>query len=187
MADDAMLPDEPVRPPDGLTLERHRDLEGRLWSWSRRGRLLVTALMIGLVGLALGNGFGQRPDTYSTATAGLAVRVQTPSTVRGGVIFQTRVDLTAKRALAHPSIVLDRGWFDGMTLNSVQPAPVSQAGAGGGSSFVFGKLPPGGRLTVWFEWSTNPTTVEWRRTRHLQVDDGAASLARLTSTITVFP
>jgi hypothetical protein len=42
-------------------------------------------------------------------------------------------------------------------------------------------------LTVWFEWSTNPTLVDWRRPRTITVSDGGAQLVSQTSTMTVYP
>jgi hypothetical protein len=107
--------------------------------------------------------------------------------VRGGLIYQTRVDVTADRAVQRPVITLDGGWFDGMTLNSVNPSPASQTSGLGGATFQYPPLAAGETMTVWFEWSTNPTEVEWRHPRTVTVGDGGRELVHQTSTITVFP
>lgn len=71
--------------PDGLTVERNRDLRGRSEHvWIRRALLsLVAVLPI----LALLNVFGQRPTTTSAhgLTADLAVTA--PARLRSGLIF----------------------------------------------------------------------------------------------------
>jgi len=47
--------------PAGLTLERHRDLQGRSRQvWYRRALLLV---LVAIAALALANFFGQKPTT----------------------------------------------------------------------------------------------------------------------------
>jgi hypothetical protein len=175
------------RPPIGLTLPRHRDLEGRIWPWSQRVRQAITLLLLAFVVAALANVFGQRPSTASATSPAATLRVQTPSAVRGGLIYQTRVDVTATRAIARPVITLDRGWLDGMTLNSVQPSPASQTSGHGGATFQYPALAAGQSMTVWFEWSTNPTLVDWRRPRTVTIGDGGRELVHETSTITVFP
>ena len=179
--------DDELAPPIGLSLPRHRDLEGRLWRWSERFRLAATAVLVAFIVLALLNVFGQRPSTTSTTSSGVTLRVQTPSAARGGLIFQTRVDVTADRAIARPVITLNGGWLDGMTLNSVQPGPASQTSGQGGATFQYAPLRAGQTLTVWFEWSTNPTLVDWRRPRTVTVSDGGTQLVSQTSTMTVYP
>jgi hypothetical protein len=74
-----------------------------------------------------------------------------------------------------------------MTLNSLQPAPTDQRPVEGGSTFVFPQLDAGGTLTVWFEWSVNPTNVAWMRPETIRVNDGDQSLLTYRTTVTVFP
>lgn len=174
--------DEPLAE---LRLDRHRDLAGRhreLW-----GRRAVTAILVVFVLLAAANSFGQRPSSAEALGPAAGLVVSTPSTVRGGLIFQTRVDITARREIAHPTLVLGGGWFDSMTLNSVQPGPTDQASRGAGVTLAYPKLGAGGRMTVWLEWSVNPTNLAWRRPEHIQLDDGDSPLVDLTRTVTVFP
>jgi hypothetical protein len=158
-----------------------------MWPWSERARQAGTLLLLAFVVAALANVFGQRASTASTTSADVTLRVQSPRTVRGGLIYQTRVDVTADRAVQRPVITLDGGWFDGMTLNSVNPSPASQTSGLGGATFQYPPLAAGETMTVWFEWSTNPTEVEWRHPRTVTVGDGGRELVHQTSTITVFP
>jgi hypothetical protein len=179
--------DEQLAAPIGLTLPRHRDLEGSLWRWSDRIRQGITLILIVFVALALLNVFGQSTSTGAATSPAATLRVEAPSAVRGGLIFQARVDVVAARDIARPVITLNGGWFDGITLNSVQPGPASQTSGHGGATFQYAPLRAGQTLTVWFEWSTNPTMVEWRRLRTVTVSDGGTPLVVQKSTITVFP
>ena len=179
--------DDELPPPIGLSIPRHRDLEGHLWRWTDRARLAIEAALALLMVLALLNVFGQRPSTASATSSHVTLRVQAPSAVRGGLIYQTRVDVIAGRPIGRPVITLDGGWFDGMTLNSVQPGPASQTSGQGGATFQYAPLRAGQTLTVWFEWSTNPTEVEWRRPRTITVSDGGTKLFSQASTITSYP
>ncbi len=179
--------DDQLAPPIGLSLSRHRDLEGRIWSWSRRFRVAATSLLVAFILAALLNVFGQRASTASATASGVTLRVDAPTALRGGLIYQTRVDVSTQRPIARPVITLDGGWLDGMTLNSVQPGPASQTSGQGGATFQYPPLRAGQTLTVWFEWSVNPTHVQWRRARTITVGDGGNALVSQTSTMTVFP
>jgi len=174
--------DEPLAE---LRLERHRDLVGR-----RRGPLVVRGIVVVLilfVVLAAFNGFGQRPATSQAAAGGVHLEVSTPARVRGGLIFQTRVDVRTARRIAAPTLVLGGGWFDGMTLNSYQPPATAQRSRGSAVTFTYPPLRGGGHMTVWLEWSVNPTNLAWSRPESIALDDGATRLVSLTPSITVFP
>jgi hypothetical protein len=113
--------------------------------------------------------------------------VSTPARLRGGLIFQTRVDITATAPIAKPTLVLGGGWFDGMTLNSIQPGPASQAVRGEAVTFAYPQLAAGRRMTVWFEWSANPTNLAWMRSEAIRLDDGWTPLVSATPSVTVLP
>ncbi len=168
-----------------LELARHRDLVGRRWGpWVVRGIVAVLAIF---VALAAANQFGQQPSTSTASAPGAGLRVSTPSRLRGGLIFQTRVDIRALRDIRRPTLVLGGGWFDGMTLNSYQPPAANQASRGSAVTFAYAPLRAGRRMTVYLEWSVNPTNLAWSRTLPIALDDGAAPLVGLTLHVTVFP
>jgi hypothetical protein len=174
--------DEPLAE---LRLDRHRDLEGRNREyWGRRA---VTGVLVVFVLLAAANVFGQRPSSAEASGPNAQLAVSTPSTVRGGLIFQTRIDIVARQAVAHPTIVLGGGWFDSMTLNSVQPGPAAQAARGDGVTLTYPGLGAGRRMTVWLEWSANPTNVAWQRPETVSLTDGDSVLLSITRHVTVFP
>ncbi len=174
--------DEPLAE---LRLQRHRDLVGR-----RSGPFIVRGILVVLtlfVVLAALNTFGQQPSTSQAAGQGVRLEVSTPARVRGGLIFQTRIDVTSSRRIAKPTLVLGGGWFDGMTLNSYQPPATAQASRGSAVTFAFSPLRAGGHMTVWLEWSVNPTNLAWSRPEPIVLDDGATRLVALNRDVTVFP
>jgi hypothetical protein len=166
-------------------MDRHRDLVGR--RRERWGRQIVTVILVVFVLLAAGNVFGQRPSSSRAAGTAATLAVSTPSALRGGLIFQTRVDVTATSAISHPTLVLGGGWFNGMTLNSVQPGPLDQRSHGDAVTLTYPPLAPGGQMTVWLEWSANPTNLAWSRPEQLTLADGASPLVSVTRHVTVFP
>ena len=174
--------DEPLAE---LRIDRHRDLQGRHREyWGRRA---VTGVLVVFVLLAAANVFGQRPSSADASGSQATLAVSTPSTLRGGLIFQTRIDIEARRAIAHPTLVLGGGWFDSMTLNSVQPGPAAQAARGDGVTLSYPALGAGGRMTVWLEWSANPTNLAWHRPETVSLTDGSSVLVSVTRHVTVFP
>src|SRR4051794_5563217 len=102
-------------PPEGLTLEHHRDLVGR------ERRPLVRRILCGLLALFLVLGlatvFGQRPATSTASAPGAELKISSPERVRGGLAFESRFHITAVREIRDATLVLDPGWLEGMTLN----------------------------------------------------------------------
>jgi hypothetical protein len=91
------------RLPDGLTLERNRDLHRRSGHvWYRRALLALVAV---LPVLALLNVFGQHPTTTSAHTLTADLAVTAPARLRSGLIFQVRVQVTARQDIAKPQLV----------------------------------------------------------------------------------
>ncbi len=148
---------------------------------------MTTAVFVVFALLAAVNVFGQQPSTIVVAGPVATMRVSTPSRLRLGLVFQTRVDILAAARIASPTLSLSAAWFDGMTLNSVYPSPASQTGRSGGVSFAFPPLAAGRELTVWLEWSVNPTNVAWRRPELIQLSDSTRRLLDVHRSVTVLP
>ena len=107
--------------PDGLSVARHHELQGRArYVWVRRALLCAIAA---LPALALLNVFGQRPTTASIANRAASLSVTAPARLRSGLIFQVRVRITAHRDVKHLNVVFDEGWFESMSVNSAVPEP----------------------------------------------------------------
>jgi hypothetical protein len=173
-----------LRYPDELDPGVHRDRTGTGWRvWARRALLGLFAL-ISLAGLL--DVFGQQPSTATAAGPGAAVAVQMPGAVRGGLIFQMRVTIEAKKQIDSLRLVMDPSFYDGMTFNSMTPGAVSETDRDGRPVYQYGTLPKGTRYVIWFQCQANPTNVG-RRGATLEVDDGTTPLAAVHRTLTVFP
>ena len=102
------------------------------------GRRAVIAAFAAFADLGLFDVFGQGATATTARTPAAVVRVTAPSAVRGGLFFQSRVEIRALRTLQHPRLVLDVGWVEGMQFNSIEPSPVSESSRDGrvGTLFV---------------------------------------------------
>ena len=99
-------------------------------------------MLIGLVPLlALFNLFGQRPHLSSAASPPASLEVYAPSRVRGGLLWEARFTITAHRELKDAVLELDKGWLEGMTMNTVEPAPVGEGSHDGKLVLDLGHVP----------------------------------------------
>jgi hypothetical protein len=173
-----------TQPPDGLSLERDRDLEGR----ERRPvlRWILATLLAGLILLGLLNVFGQRPATTLERSAAAELKVSSPERVRGGLIFQSRFHVKAIDEIRDATLVLDPGWLEGITLNTVEPAPVGEASRDGRVALELGRIPAGADYLLFLHFQVNPTNVG-RRDADVDLYDGDRLLLHVDRTITVWP
>jgi hypothetical protein len=151
--------------------------------WARR-TVMTGFAAIALLGLL--DVFGQRTTQTAARTPAAVVRVTAPPAVRGGLFFQSRIDIRAMRALEHPRLVLDEGWIEGMQVNSIEPSPVGEASRDGRLVLSYDALDAGERLIVWLEFEVNPTNTG-HRSYGLELDDADTAIAAIDRHITVFP
>jgi hypothetical protein len=151
--------------------------------WARR---CVIALFCAVSLLALADRFGQQPSRSEAATPAARMQLSAPAVVRGGLFFQSKLELRALRAVAFPRIVLDDGWVEGMQMNSIQPAPASEASRDGRVVLTYGKLAAGDVLRIWFQFEVDPTSVG-HRSYGVELDDASTRLVRLSPSLTVLP
>jgi hypothetical protein len=171
-------------PPEGLTLTHHRDLDGReRRPWARRAVLAVIVLFL-VLGLA--NAFGQRPTTSTSTSPTADLTLTAPTRVRGGLYFEARFEIAAHRGIEDATLVLDEGWLRGMTLNTIEPAPVGEAGRDGDLVLELGPVSAGRRHVLYLQFQVNPTTVG-RRSNRVSLFGGDRVLVRLDRTMTVLP
>jgi hypothetical protein len=170
--------------PYQIVLKRDRDLVGRGRElWIRRG--LFTLLPI-LSVLALLNLFGQRPTSATERGGGATLELDVPSRVRGGLIYQARFHITAQRDLKDAILVLEPGWLESMTLNTIEPSPVGEASDNGRLSLDLGHIPAGRSYLLFMQFQVNPTNVG-HRSASVTLRDGTRRLLEIHRTITVFP
>ena len=132
-----------------------------------------------------------RTSSASIPTRARRVRVSprsrsSPSRLRGGLIFQTRITVHAHTRIAHPTLVLQHGWFESMSVNSIVPNPVSQSTDNGTVRMGFPALAAGHSSTVWIYFQVNPTNVG-RRSEDVTLEGARGERVVVRRTVTVFP
>jgi hypothetical protein len=170
--------------PDGIVLRRHRDLVGRRWHpWVRRSLLgLVAAVSL----LALLNVFGQWPSTATVAASAATLEIRSPPAVRGGLLFQARYTVRATRDLKATTLVLGRGWLDGLTVNTIEPSPLNEASRDGRLSLELGHIPAGEKHVLYIQYQVNPTTIG-SHTQTVALYDGDERILIHERRLRVFP
>jgi hypothetical protein len=172
--------------PGHLEPDRHRNLSGR-WSapWIRRVYIAVLSVF---VVLALFDVFGQRASVATSTAPGRAtLKVDAPKRLRGGLYYQVHITVLGHSVIKQPRVILSRNWFDGMTLNTSEPAAQSEDSREGAVTWTYGGIAAGQRLDVFSEWQVNPTTKLGTRNLDVELDDGSRPITRVDRTLTVFP
>jgi hypothetical protein len=170
--------------PDLLDRKRHVDVKERgLEQWlTRVGIALFAAfLVVGLV-----NVFGQRVETASATAAAADLEVKAPSAVRSGLIYEVQFTVAAHRRLEEPTLVLDSGWFDGFTINTMSPDTKDWVMRDGQNILSYDPVPAGTELVVRLQYQVNPTTFG-NREQGVALEDGDTPILTLDHETTVFP
>ena len=171
--------------PDGIVLADHRDMRGRAWQiWVRRA-IFTAILVVPLLGLA--NVFGQRPRTASAEVGAARLEVYAPSKLRGGIFFEARFHIGAKQELKDARLVLQPGWAEGLSINTLEPSPVGEASDDGRLVFDLGHIPAGQKYLFFMQFQVNATNVAWNRPADVLLYDGDTLLARVHHSFTVWP
>ena len=143
--------------PQGIDLPRHRDFEGkRLGQWLRHLFLLLLTVF---VVAALLNAFGARTSTSEAGAAAATLKVTAPERVRGGLLYQARIEIEAHEAIGAPTLVLDKGWIEETTLNTLEPEPAETTSDAGHLKIRYPPLQPGRNLAVYISLQANPNDV----------------------------
>jgi hypothetical protein len=173
-----------ARAPDYLTLEGNRDMQGHERRPIVRWVLLTLLAAFAVAGLA--NAFGQRPATDVAESAAARLEVYSPRTLRGGLIYESRFRIDAREEIEDATLVLDPGWFEGMTINTGEPAPIGEASRDGRVALELGHVPKGQSHSFFLQSQVNPTNIG-RRPADVELNDGETLLLHLDRTVTIFP
>ena len=169
--------------PESLERARHRDLVGMREPIIRR---VCLALLVALCAAGLANLFGQRPGTSKAATAAASLSLYAPSRLRSGLYFEARFHIVARRELKKATLVLDPGWAEGITINTIEPSPIGEASADGKLVLTLGHIPAGKSYILFIQLQVNPTNVG-HRAQNVELHDGTTPLLRIKRTVTIFP
>ena len=170
--------------PQGLTLEDSRDLAGR----ERRPivrRVLVALLALFLV-LGLFNVFGQQVSVDSGEGSAARLEVSAPTKLRGGLFFQARYRIVAIDEIENATIVLDPGWVEDITLNTVEPSPVGEASRDGRIALELGRVPAGEEHLLYLHFQVNPTALG-PQSQDVDLYDGERLLVSLDRAALIWP
>jgi hypothetical protein len=169
--------------PDQLVLKVARDREGRRDVLFRR--IAFSSILVLLV-LALLNVFGQRPQKTTTVHPAATLEVWAPDRVRSGLYYEAQFRVLATTELKKATLVLDQGWAQGTTINTAEPAPISEGSRDGDLVFELGHVPAGQQHVLFLQMQVNPTNVG-RHSHDVKLYDGDQLLATLDRTQIVFP
>ena len=169
--------------PQFLTLARNRDRVGRREVPIRRALVLLVALFL-LAGLL--NVFGQRPATSEAGTSTAKLKVYAPDRVRGGLYYESRFTVTARSELKNAMLVLDSGWMEGITINTIEPSPIGEASRDGKLVLTLGHIRANTSYILFIQQQVNPTNVG-HRSQDVALYDGGTFLTSVKRTITIFP
>jgi hypothetical protein len=171
--------------PDLLVLKRHRDLEGvRRVPWPR---WLVIGTIVAFSVLGLLNVFGQRPVTSTAKSSAASLRLYAPTHLRGGLLFSARFHIDARRDLKHAVLILDPGWVEGMSINTIEPSPLGEASSNGRITLSLGHIAKGTSYLLFIEAQVNPTNIAWHRPAGVTLADGSTPLLRITRRLDIYP
>jgi hypothetical protein len=150
------------------------------------GRRITMCLLAVVPLLALLDVFGQKPTSTIAATPRARMELIAPEAVRGGLFFQSRIEIHALDRIAHPRLILDEGWLEGMQVNSIEPAPGDEESRDGRLALSYTTLEKGDVLKVWLQFEVDPTRVG-RQPYGLELDDDQERIAFIDHDLTVFP
>jgi hypothetical protein len=151
--------------------------------WVRRAFITLFTLLAALAVIGV---FGQRTSSSSAESTGAVLQLSAPQRVRGGLFFQSRVTVTAMSQIRHPRLVLDEGWVEGMQVNSIEPAPMSESSRDGRPVLSYDTMAPGDVLKVWLQFEVDPNYTG-RRRYGIEIDDQTQRLARINHNLRVWP
>jgi hypothetical protein len=81
---------------------------------------------------------------------------------------------------------LGPGWLERMTVNTIEPSPVSEASKNGSLTLELGHIPAGGSHLLFMQFQTNPTNVG-HRSAPVTLLDGDEEILHIDRSITIFP
>jgi hypothetical protein len=152
--------------------------------WWRRGFIAALALV---ALLALLDVFGQRPSTATADVPAAKLSLYAPTALRGGDFMEARFHITAKRDLKNAQLVLDPGWAEGMSINTIEPSPIGEGSDDGRLVLTLGHIPRGKDYILFLQIQVNPTNVAWNRAQDVELLDGRRTIAHIDRAIKVFP
>jgi hypothetical protein len=172
--------------PDLLVLKRHRDVD-----YHDRHAPTVRRIVLSLIAvvsiLALFNVFGQRPSTTVARAPAATLKLYAPEHLRSGLLWSARFHVYANEELKKATLVLDTGWAESMSINTIEPSPIGEASKNGKLALALGHIPKGESYILFMQIQVNATNVAWRRPQNVELDDGDKRILVLHHHVTIYP
>ena len=125
-------------------------------------------------------------ETSSASAAAADLEVKAPTAVRSGLIYEVQFTVAAHRTLEEPTLVLDSGWFDGFTINTMSPDTKDWVMRDGLNVMSYDTVPAGTELVVRLQYQVNPTTFG-TRDQDVVLEDGGVPILTLDHGTTIYP
>jgi hypothetical protein len=172
--------------PQFIDLARHRDWEGR--PFERWVPHVLLAIACALPVLALTGLFGQQPSVQraSNPNGAASLELSAPTKVRSGLLFEARFDIHAHREIKDAVLVLDSGWLESMTLNTLEPSPAQETSSDGSIALDLGDIPAGKVWRQYLQFQANPVNLG-SQSQGVTLYDGNVPLLRLNRNMRVWP
>ncbi len=172
--------------PDSLVLKRHRDLVG-IRPYGVLARWIILGLITVAAILGLLNVFGQRPVTTVASAPAATLKLYAPEHLRSGLLWSARFHIYANEELKQATLVLDPGWAEGMSINTIEPGPVGEASKDGRISLELGHIRKGESYILFMQFQVNATNIAWRRPQNVELDDGDRQILVIHHHVTIYP
>ena len=134
------------------------------WHSRRRGSLhhhasVVSIIVLGSVLTAAVAGWlgGHGASTFTISSPQADLSVTTPTTLRNGVFYETRIAITPKQDLSDLVLAVDASLWRDITQNSMIPAAEEETAQDGAYRYGFGAVKAGETLDVKIDSQINPS------------------------------
>ena len=131
---------------DQLTAERVTATSSAASGGLSHGWASCSAIVTAILLAGLANVFGQRPDTDVADGRRGRLKVYSPTSCASGLFFESRFTIARAEEIEEATLVLDPGWLEGMTLNTLEPgARSARRAATAASRSSSADIPAGGQ------------------------------------------
>ena len=101
--------------------------------------------------------------------------------------FSARFTISARQEVKNATLVLDPGWVEGMSVNTIEPSPLGEGSHDGKLVLELGHIPAGQKHVLWMQFQVNPTNVAWHRPAGVTLLDGSKTLTHIDRRYTIYP
>ncbi len=168
--------------PDGIS---EKMISGQ--RWHRHASPFSFVLLAAVVAVALSGLVGGQPSPLRGQDFGAArLEVKTPSVIRNGEFFETRIRVEATRDVSDAVLAVTPSLWTDMTINTMIPAAAEESYKDGAYRFSYGELRAGDTLVVKIDGQINPPLFAGTK-GEIALFDGEQRLGSMPHQIKVLP